>query len=369
MTKRLAPFGVVLAVACAVIAASTPSSAEKMRTEPVMRGALWWLTGVYAEGPEEKLEAAIQAQADVGFTLLWLCNTSPLLQRALEAAESGQNWDRLETIYRIASEKDMGVIADLPQGGWYGQASREKIEAKVLPHIQAYAERYGQHDSFYGWYLNYEINPIQPSANGESAFWRGLWRTLVEACHEAVPGSKVTISPFFLLDTKGHRGFEYLAPEVWAEWWRKTLKETGIDVMMLQDSGEHMAFYSNKEREPFFAAMAEACRDAGTAFWVNVETGELDHADWDEYLSRPAPDAGPWRFTPMEDLESKLRLAARYGEKIVNWGYFPFMDPAAPPGAGEPFFSDGELNPEANYEAYQTYYERFVEAGADKAGE
>ena len=62
--------------------------------------------------------------------------------------------------------------------------------------------------------------------------------------------SIVTISPFFLLDKDGLRGFEYLAPSEYEEWWGTTLSETGIDILMLQDSGEHRLF-SLTERAPF----------------------------------------------------------------------------------------------------------------------
>ncbi len=52
--------------------------------------------------------------------------------------------------------------------------------------------------------------------------------------------------------------------------------KTGIDILMLQDSGEHLAFFTIEQREPFFNSVAKACHNAGAQFWVNVETGEAD---------------------------------------------------------------------------------------------
>lgn len=121
---------------------------------------------------------------------------------------------------------------------------------------------------------------------------------------------------------------------------------------MLQDSGEHLGFFTLDQREPFFAAFAKACRQAGTRFWVNVETGEEDVNDWGEYftnIQRRQKSWDYWRFTPIEWLEKKLCLAASYAENIVNWGYYPFMTPNPLPG-------QELLAKQAAYEAYTEQY-------------
>jgi uncharacterized protein DUF4434 len=325
------------------------------RTAPLIRGALWWLVPAYAEWPEEKLERAIQAQQDLGFDILWIFNTPALL-----TGTEGEGKDWLETVYSIADAKRMHIIADLPKGGWYGQASAEDIIAVNTKHIVSYHGRYGHHTSFWGWYLNYEINPIAPDDVEESAFWRALWRDIVAKCHRVAPESVVTISPFFLLDDERKRGFIYLTPEQYAAWWGKTLKDTGIDILMLQDSGEHLSFFTLAQREPFFAAVAKACHEAGAKFWVNVETGEADVPDWDTYLALTKEGKVSWRFTPMEWLEKKLALAARYGDSIINWGYFPYMDPFP---LGE---TSGEVAAKAKkaYKEYKAYYQRVKEKAA-----
>jgi hypothetical protein len=201
-----------------------------------------------------------------------------------------------------------------------------------------------------------------------------VWKEASAECHKVSPQSVVTISPFFLLDKEELRGFKYLEPEVYEQWWSVTLAETKIDILMLQDSGEHMKFFTLKQREPFFAAFSRACHKAGTKFWVNVETGEVDVFNWDEYLAleRKALSVGksmgvsdgvvPWRFTPIDWLEKKLHLAAMYGENIINWGYYPYMakNPMYPPGLSIE-------NPLQAYQDYKTYYERISKsAGHEK---
>ncbi len=324
------------------------ADAPALRTEPLMRGTLWWVTdAAHGSWTSAQFEQAIDAQRAVGFDILWLLNTPDLFRRAtVPDAKS----DQLAVILDIADAKKMRVIVDLPKGGWYGETPAEAMSAEMIAYAEAFFARYGSHPSFYGWYLNHEINPIAPDDAQQTAYWRTVWRNAASACHRVAPKSFVTVSPFFMMDSLSRRGFLYQTPEQYADWWGATLKETGIDILMLQDSGaEHLSFFTVEDREPFFAAMRKACDAAGAQFWVNVETGEAHVASWEEFIALEREKKVPWRFTPIDWLERKLQLAARYGDGIINWGYFPFMDPAG-----------GTAKPEAlaAYEAYRGYVER-----------
>ena len=83
-------------------------------------------------------------------------------------------------------------VVDLPQGGWYGKASAEDVIAKVTQAAREVHRRYGHHAAFYGWYLNYEINPIRPDDVEETAYWRQVWKAIADQCHRLAPGSMVT---------------------------------------------------------------------------------------------------------------------------------------------------------------------------------
>ncbi len=345
-----------------------------LQTAPLIRGTLWWMNNNQIDTwSKDRFVQEIQAQQDVGFNLLWLLNTPQLTDIAIKAEAEGKPRDVLQWIFQIADEKGMHIIIDLNQNGGdlYRKMTAEEMVARTKPYIQTFYTRYGTHPSFYGWYLNNEINPLRSSDEVESRFWREAWKGIVRECHRVARGSLVTISPFFLLDKDGVRGFVYLLPDEYEEWWSITLKETGIDILMLQDSGEHMGFYTLEQREPFMAAFARACRKAGTRFWVNVESAQIDISGWDEYRQienskekKPIMSSWEsWRFTPIDWLGKKLGLAARYSENIVNWGYYPFMNPY--PAAGEfPFALSGEQQPTQRkaYEAYKAYYQRTVEA-------
>lgn len=277
-------------------------------------------------------------------------------------AQTNNRPDILEMIYSIADKKGMRVISDLNMAGgaWYGTISADSLGSKIKKYISQYDVRYGKHQSFWGWYLNNEINPIKVSETEKSLFWRKVWKEVVDECHRIRPGSTVTISPFFLLDKDGRRGFKYLEPAEYEEWWAVTLKETGIDILMLQDSGEHLSFYTLAEREPFFAAFSRACKRAGTKLWLNVETGQVNANDWPEALEMEKDKRKKWEFTKIGWLSLKLELASKYGEEIVNWGYYPLMNPSGV--AVGPYLNgvDGQQidfkEQKEAYKAYQEYY-------------
>jgi hypothetical protein len=337
---------------------SLVADSPPLRTAPLIRGTLWWVN--YADyGPwsPAQFEQAVDAQRAVGFDLLWLLNTPDLFRRATAVGAVLPD-DVLSTLFDLADAKNMQVIIDLPQGGWYGKTTAEEMTAEITAYAQTFHERYGKHRSFFGWYLNHEINPIAPGDADQSAYWRRVWRDVTAACHRIAPNSVVTISPFFLLDESRRRGFVYLAPAQYGAWWEQTLKETHIDIVMLQDSGEHLSFFTLGQRAPFFEAMRTACDAAGARFWLNVESGEADVANWDEFLTLEQKHQVPWRVTPIDWLERKLRFAAQYADAIVNWGYFPYLDPLPPPGKGRAGAKEA-------YDAYRAYRSRIRDSASD----
>lgn len=276
--------------------------------------------------------------------------------------------DVLEMIYSIADELNMKVMCDidLRGGDLYQKSTVEELTQNSDKYIEAYYKQYGHHTSFWGWYLNNEINPIENSDHEQSAFWRTIWKSIVDKCHAVAPGTKTTISPFFLLDKESLRGFKYQEPKEYEEWWYHTMKESGIDILMLQDSGaEHLSFYTLDDRRPFFQAFANACRKAGKEFWVNVETGQVEAKDWPHALKMEKEFNRDWAFTEMDWLKQKMDLAAEYGTGIINWGYYPLMTPAKEHSVLTIQDIDGQpvdlSKRKANYDAYKAYVQTVSE--------
>lgn len=286
-----------------------------------------------------------------------------ILKSDYKERPSAEKPDLLNIIYTIADRRGMKVISDLNMAGgaWYGKISADEMSENMKRYVDRFHNRYGNHKSFWGWYLNHEINPIRVAELEKSAFWRKVWKAAVDECHRVRPGSKVTVSPFFLLDKDALRGFEYLQPAEYEKWWAETLKETGIDVLLLQDSGEHLSFFTLAEREPFFAAFANACKQAGTKLWMNVEAGQVNTGNWTEAIEMEKNERKEWEFSPIDFLSRKLELAAKYGESIVNWGYFPFMNPLTLAGPWPMNNVDGQKiasgQQQEAYDDYKAYYD------------
>lgn len=303
------------------------TGAVALGAQPWMCGSLWWMP-YQPQATRQDYKTCIESQQAIGFDLLWILGSADLMEKALQNEQNGQPYDPLEMVLSLADEKSMRVIVDLPQGGWYGKIEADVLLDDVNQHIKAFWKRYGKHRCLYGWYLNYEINPLAPDEKVESAWWREVWRNITASCHRVAPNTVVTVSPFFLLDDKNRRGFPYLTPTDYAAWWEETLRQTKIDILMLQDSGaEHLGFFTTADREPFFAAMQTACRRANAHFWVNVESAEVDVRCWEEFISAEQKKNVTWRIVPMDRLAEKIEVASRYGEQIINWGYFPYMTP------------------------------------------
>lgn len=279
-----------------------------------------------------------------------------------DVKEVDQKKGELEMIYSIADELDMKVICDvnLSGGSYYGKYAARDLVNKCDNYIKLYHNCYGHHASFWGWYINTEINPLTEMQKLKSLFWRELWKGVAESCHSVAPGTKVTISPFFILDQGTHRGFKFITPEETETWWYNTLKASGIDIVMLQDSGaEHLSFFTLAEREAFYKAFYNACRRTGKELWGNIETAEILARDWEHALEMERNGTQVWRFTPIDWLQEKIELAAQYATGIVSWGYYPYMDPSTD---NSPLVVHGSgmdnTTRQANYNAYLEYQKR-----------
>lgn len=306
------------------------------------------------------------------FLLSLVTLTTACYSQSAKIKQANGQPDLLEIIYDIADHKEMKVITDVNMSGGakFGNIEALAMADSMRNYIFKYNKIYGHHQSFYGWYLNHEINPIKNSEIAQSNFWRTVWKAAADASHQAKPGSIVTVSPFFLSDKNSVRGFEYLQPSEYEKWWGETLKFTGIDILMLQDSGaEHLGFLTLEERIPFFEAFRAACNFAGTKFWLNVESGQVAAQNWDHALEMEKTRTKNWEFTPVNWLEKKLLLAAEYGEGIVNWGYFPLMNPIKETGPwpsseidDQEISFEGQLNA---YRSYKSYYKNVSNTKTD----
>jgi hypothetical protein len=240
----------------------------------------------------------------------------------------------LDRFMAACRQSDMRVYLSLwAHPVWYARWDlREELDTNARV-IDALAERYAAHPNFGGWYIPHEI---YVTWDDKTAFMNELYRELSRMCKERTPSGKVLLSPFFILDREGYLGdFRFCEPPEYETFWYDLLAQTDIDVVALQDSGEHLSFHTLEDRRPFFAAMKRACDRAGKTLWANVETGELHTDSYEDYVRRfgakthvNAPKTrSAWRAVPAAKLHAKVRFAREFADTTITWGYREYWDP------------------------------------------
>lgn len=277
-----------------------------------IRGTLWW-PGTSLTAPQ--LIDEIDAQQRAGFDLIWLCGSQYMF-----ATPAGR--DLIKAVFNEADARGMKVMFQTyTSSDWYSAWNLAEEADRNFRFMRLVNEFYGKHPSLAYWYIGHEI---YLAWDAQADYCRKLFRAIVDYARHLTPEAKVAISPFFILDREQVLGaFRYAEPDEYTAWWTETLRETGIDILMAQDAGEHASFSTPAQHRPFLAAYATACGNAGKAFWVNVETAELHVPDFAALkAARELPaDQQPWRPVPLDRLKDKLALARSLSSQAVTWGW------------------------------------------------
>ncbi|MBI3117948.1 MAG: DUF4434 domain-containing protein [Candidatus Hydrogenedentes bacterium] len=326
---------------------TTGGDAPKHGTKPLLSGALRQYHPRFSETQGiDGWKRELDDEKAIGFDWLWLSNVP-------SALKTNEDTARLRELLDLCAERRVSAILDTGSSArWYIEPDYDFERALLKQNVEAILERYGEHPAFKAWYVPHEIYVAYDLFG---VFMENFYAAAVELCKQATPNKPVSLSPFFILDQQKIFGdFRYAPPEEYGQYWARLIKRAGFDIIMLQDSGEHFSYVTNEQRRPFFTAMQSACKEAGAAFWGNVETAEFECPSIEEYVRRygkvhhsTVKDA-PWRPVPIERLKSKLALAAEYTERLVTWGYVEFCRPSLGPGA---------------VEWYERYKEHFEAAG------
>ena len=315
----------LLVLALAVGCASMPGSKGQAR----LAGTLWWVTAQDAYRPIEAWRVELDELEALGMDLMVL--NGPFVGEALRPGAS----DPMGSFFEETTYRGMQLYLDtLCVPDWWliddPAAEIDRARARIAD-LEA---RYGRYGAFEGWYIPYEVYACWGTM---ATLVQTLYREVAAHCKRVAPDRPVLISPFFILDERGLLGdFPWATPADYEAFWTQTLGQADIDVVALQDSGEHLACYTLAERAPFFAAMKRACDATGTTLWANVETGELNVKGLDDYVSRFGmkthvndPVTAPfWRGVPAKKLGDKLAFVSAYTPTAITWGYREFIRPA-----------------------------------------
>jgi hypothetical protein len=292
-------------------------------------GTLWWMTPDDAHRPIEAWAADLDALEGLGMDLMIL--NGPFVGEPLEPGAD----DPIEAFFAEADRRGLRLYLDtLSAPDWWTLDDPSAEIVRATARIADLEARYGDHPSFEGWYIPYELYVFWDK---QAELIKTLYREVAAACKRAAPDKPTMISPFFILDDKGVLGdFRWATPDEYQAFWTGVLAQADIDTVALQDSGEHLSCYTFEQRAPFFAAMKAACGATGTALWANVETGELVVSSLDDYTARfglkthvnNPKMASYWRGVPADKLEAKLKFVHAYTPNAITWGYREFIRPA-----------------------------------------
>lgn len=217
---------------------------------------------------------------------------------------------------------------------WWTQSDPAPELERARARIRDLHARYGRFKSFRGFFVPYELYVMWGK---QEALIRTLYREVAASCRQVAPTRPVLISPFFILDQTHQLGdFRWATPDEYRAFWTRTLGESAVDIVALQDRGEHLSFYPTSDCAPFFEAMKAACAATGKTFWANVETGELPVESYEDYTRRfglkthvndPKTQAY-WRGVPAPALVERLAFVRRYTPTAITWGYREFVRPS-----------------------------------------
>lgn len=207
---------------------------------PLISGNLWWYhPDTYTL---EEWDALLADQKRLGFNLLWLSNVASALNSNAQTAKLEELMDRC-VVLGFEVILDTGFTPD-----WYVHRDLDRELAHCGKCIDSLAMRFARHPAFYGWYIPHEI---YMTWGDFSEYIDVLYPALVKRC-KAVSSAPVLVSPFFILDRAHIFGaFKFNEPDEYAAYWERLLQLSGIDVVLLQDSGEHFSYVTNAMRRPY----------------------------------------------------------------------------------------------------------------------
>jgi hypothetical protein len=125
------------------------------------------------------------------------------------------------------------------------------------------------------------------------------------------PALPVAIAPFF--NTRAGAG-----PRRWQYFWYDVLRQTDVDILMLQD-GVGVGHATIEQLVQWFEPVCNAARMAGKQCWSDLEN----------FVTTSGKDSGPFAPAPPERVATQHSAVAPYVDRIVTFSFLHYMSPAA----------------------------------------
>lgn len=286
----------------------------------------------------EQWEAKVEEIASVGMRYLVLLDTAIVYDEYAESyfptdifPPAGMACkDPMETLMSAADRNDMRVFVSC---GFYGNCNNAlrnmtspEVTERAFKAMEQLWERYGHHESFYGWYF-----PDETCISGHfhPAFVEYVNRYSAHA-HKIAPGTKTLIAPY---------GTKMLVTD---EEYVEQLKALDMDIIAYQDE---VGVRKSKVEDTgeYYKNLRKAHDAAGrSALWADVEAFDFEG---DVYRSALLP-------APMERIQQQIEAIAPYVDEILIYQYQGmFNKPGTIAYCGHP-------DTIANYKALADYQKR-----------
>ncbi|MDQ7092239.1 DUF4434 domain-containing protein [Desulfosporosinus sp. PR] len=186
---------------------------------------------------------------------------------------SSHNVDMLETALSAADRTGMNVRIGLGfNDDWWSVENQDgkwlarEAEANSLI-ITEVMMMYGGHQSFTGWYIPYEFNPLMVLTHDQQTHLNGFLQKIAGTIKLSSTKS-IMIAPYYNARVSGPVTLTF-----WSHAVRHVLKDTGIDIIALQDS-VGAGFNTLRDLDEIFAATKNAADEIGLSLYAVSETFE-----------------------------------------------------------------------------------------------
>jgi hypothetical protein len=127
-------------------------------------------------------------------------------------------------------------------------------------------ERYRDEEALAGIYLSHEIHLGEEWAGENMPHLAELFNRMCDGVKGFAPELAVSTAPFFSL-----RG----TIEQYERRWRALLRETRLDILMLQDGVGCERNITVDNMVPYYESLARVCEETGVEFWTDLELFDL----------------------------------------------------------------------------------------------
>lgn len=149
---------------------------------------------------------------------------------------------------------------------------------------------YGDHQALSGWYIPYEYNPLMALSPDQQTYLNGFFKEIGETL-KSNSSQSIMVAPFYNARLSGP-----VTLALWSNTIHHVFKNTGIDILALQDS-IGAGFNSLDDLDEIYEATQKACEELGLILYAVTETFEEGEGEFqaalqgriNEQLSKVSP--------------------------------------------------------------------------------